>query len=740
MKTNMKTEINWTKNCQRRVMGLGHVPDYDQIPEYRDLMRKHGLPGIFENFDPKSLVRELKKTHAQAFWFYSKDHQGNAFYPSKVGHVLSVMKGRDFFGELVDACLSEDIVPLCVYEFSDKRMPIDHPDWCHRVIDDREINGDMTDAVQGARMRGPCLNGPYGDFVIEQTIEVLKEYPVKGYYVDFLGLFGFGEWDCPYCASIFKKDLGFEFSGIKNMTHEQYVKYVKWHYIQNDNYAKKLRKVIKDIRPDVAFTHNFHGNSNTVNMQRSDFAARNCDFITGDLFQFREGLLPADWKMRQYSALKPEQPAEALLDSVPCMGGDFSTVKAYDSYKAELFIARSLNVATCVSTILSVDGQMDLTMLTLNKKLYKEVMEYEPWLDGMKRISTVGLVRSHCSIEFNPKEKTKSFTPESRHAMEFEGWVQVLIASHQLWDVVSEHQITPEYLKQFKVLILPNVSCMSKEQVAAVEDFVKKGGKLIASGDTSLCNEDGIEQKNFQLSSIFGVSYNGSRKINQKILKLTSPEITPSASWESDALYFEDGQLSVTPNEGVEILGYVSSNIPLKGVRIFIESRQPGLTSHSIGKGKCIYFSGTPGFHYRLVGQNNIKQSMKRILQICAASQAPVELDAPESVELFAHEQISKNNLVVNLVNTFGCVSRPGGSILWTGNNLNNSLFRFDEIEEMPKIAEVSVRIRKLKNKTVKNIFLAPDCQKLKMEDKGGYLIVKIKNISVYGMIVVEYN
>ena len=397
----MDNKINWIKEATRRFMTGFHFPDYDQVPDYKDLQKKYNAPGILVNVDPKGFVKQLKDANVQVFWFYNKCHKGNAYYPSKVGHVHSAIKGRDIFGETCEACLSEGIIPACVYEFSDHRMPMDHPEWCHK-IPVKTTNVDMTDADQGARVSGPCLNGPYGDFVIEQTMETIRNYPIKGYYIDFLGLFGFEDWICPFCSEILKNDLGIDFHGVDKLNHDEYVAYTRWHYNQNDIYAKKLVKMLKEERPDIAFTHNFHGNSSDVNMQRPDFAAENCDFVGGDLFHLRAGMLPISWKIREYANISRNLPSDCLLDAMTAYK-DFNTAKALDSYRAELWTCRSLNVATTASICPDIDGKTDTHIVALVKKIYSEQMQYEPWLQDMKRVCDVALIRSRNTLEFRPK-------------------------------------------------------------------------------------------------------------------------------------------------------------------------------------------------------------------------------------------------------------------------------------------------------------------------------------------------
>ena len=56
------------------------------------------------------------------------------------------------------------------------------------------------------------------------------------------------------------------------------------------------------------------------------------------------------------------------------------------------------------------------------------------------------------------------------------------------------------------VLILPNLAAMSDAQVAAVRRFVERGGALIATGQTSLCDQWGDPRPDFALADLFGVT------------------------------------------------------------------------------------------------------------------------------------------------------------------------------------------------------------------------------------------
>ncbi|MBI2438460.1 MAG: hypothetical protein HYV36_06585 [Lentisphaerae bacterium] len=738
-RTNNVRFKNWMRHCPRRMMVGLHVPDYDQIQDFAALKKELAIPDILEKIDPRAIARAIKAAHIQAFWFYAKCHYGNAYYPSKVGHVHSALKGRDLFGELVEECLSEGIVPLAVYEFSDLRMPKDHPDWCHKIPDHPGFGKvEVTDAAQGARVGGACLNGPYGDYAFEQALEVIRHYPIKGYYIDFLGLFGFEKWICPYCNPKLRKVLGRDFPGTAQLSHAEYVRYQQWRLAQNDAYAQRIRKAIKDLRPDVAFVHNFHGFWGPGDMQGFDFAARNCDFLTADLFQLRDGMLQMSWKLRTLAGGSQLRPAEALLDSMTAIQCDYCTPKALDSYNAELWTARSTNVATCTSFMINLDGTFHRGIFALNEKIMREHEACEPWLNAMQPLATVGLLRSNRSLSFRPPEKVKTPVKLLHHQFEMEGWAQVLVASHQLWDMVDESQLTQEYLRRFRVLILPNVSCLGRKEAAVIAAFVKNGGTLVATGDTSLFDADGKPQADFQLAAVFGAHFVADRRPENIHLIIEEPTLVPAEPWVDPSLCLTDGQLEVRAAPHAACLGRVGrkSATNIFALQMFPTSA-PGLIRHAYGRGQCWYFAGKPALQFRYYGQNNVKRLLKTILAQAVGPVVPVWLEAPDTVELFAHRQKGSNHIVVNLVHAVWGVSRSAGGFI----NLNGKKgpSRFDEVEQMPRLYEVRLHFPDAGGQKIGKVYLAPDCKPLRLKRGRNETMVVLRDLGVHVMVVAEY-
>jgi hypothetical protein len=77
---------------------------------------------------------------------------------------------------------------------------------------------------------------------------------------------------------------------------------------------------------------------------------------------------------------------------------------------------------------------------------------------------------------------------------------------------------------QFAALILPNLGALSDPHIAAIRAFVARGGGLLATGSSSLCNEWGDSRPDFALADLFGAHVDdrvGARDFSQRLRQAT---------------------------------------------------------------------------------------------------------------------------------------------------------------------------------------------------------------------------
>jgi hypothetical protein len=89
---------------------------------------------------------------------------------------------------------------------------------------------------------------------------------------------------------------------------------------------------------------------------------------------------------------------------------------------------------------------------------------------------------------------------------------QALIQAKAPFDIIFDEHLRD--LSSYRVLVLPDQESMSDAQAALVREYVRRGGGLVATGQTSLFTEERRRRRNFALADLFGIdapAYTGGR-------------------------------------------------------------------------------------------------------------------------------------------------------------------------------------------------------------------------------------
>ncbi|MBD3292129.1 MAG: hypothetical protein GF393_04335, partial [Armatimonadia bacterium] len=135
--------------------------------------------------------------------------------------------------------------------------------------------------------------------------------------------------------------------------------------------------------------------------------------------------------------------------------------------------------------------------------------EHEDLLTRLETPATVAIVYSRSSYVLVKGANRGGRGRLDSGEGEYFGWAQMLIDENVPYDSLVETELRPEVLSRYRALILPNIACMSAEACEAVRLFVADGGRLIASGLTSLYDGTGAQREDFGLAEILGVRHAG---------------------------------------------------------------------------------------------------------------------------------------------------------------------------------------------------------------------------------------
>ena len=352
------------------------------------------------------------------------------------------------------------------------------------------------------------------------------------------------------------------------------------------------------------------------------------------------------------------------------------------------------------------------------------------------------------------------------------GMDQALAESHITTAFVLDHQLTKEWLKPYRLLVLSNSACLSEAQCDVVREFVQAGGDLIAAGETSLYDEEERMRKDFALADVLGVHLAGQSQRTEQVLKEPMrkrwpfllkesepvaglPEIQSTESPWFDIQVADDRQVLATWAElrPDTIMGCVNM-----GVEIIGDSESPALVYGRYGRGKVIYSPADLGGTFFV---DNCTETREMLAQLAVFLAPPeVMVSAPKSVLVSTTRQKSKGRTIIHLVNFMVLQKTHGHLGLHTGPTdpgrhsprpdgipddladliqhwRQRRLPPYNPVDEIIPVRNIEVKIKQSRKK-IKRIYLAPERKALKSKLMDGYRVVRVPQVSVHAMVVVE--
>ncbi len=618
----------WYEHAYRRAVIDMHIPDWDDA--------------FLSEFDPDEYVEMLRVSRAQSIVCYCQSHVGLFNFPTQVGRQHRAWKGRNVLGEVIDKCHANGIaVQLYTSLIFDRWAGDEHPEWRMRTWDDK-IHG------LGDRHAVLCINSPYREYVRSFVTEICANFDFEGIRFDMT----FWPWlcFCPHCTQRFADEVGGEIPRTIDWLDPQWVAFQRSRERWLLEFAALATGTVRQHKPRATVEH--QSSTYSLNWMFGVTAplAQQNDFLQGDFYGDQ---LQGSFVRKLLGRLSPNQP----------FGYETSfsvSLQNHTAMKSEALLEAKASAAIADSAAFIFIDAID-PIGTINRrahqrmgKIFDRLMPFYEHLGG-ERIGDI-------AIFFSPESKfdmagngTHVRSPNT-HDAHTESSMQAAarLISHQLpLGVVTKESLS--HLSDLKVLILSNVNMMDQEECAAIRQWVRNGGKLLATGGSSLVDKQGRQQDNFMLADVFGVS----------LVKADwSPRrhyISPTASGqqffaEYDAKYpaFCEGYgFEVRAHEGVEVLATTTLPWPRDDSSRFSSIHSdppwkptdlPEIVSHRFGAGHVIYGSSL------IENLDTLRETYIRLLHYLEDTYR-FEATAPSSVEVTMFHQPDRQRYTVSLVN-----------------------------------------------------------------------------------------
>jgi hypothetical protein len=420
-----------------------------------------------------------------------------AYYPTEVpNHHRSAWLGdRDVLGELIVGCRE---LGMSVLVRTDAHATYDdaqvaHPDWIAV-----EANGSPRRHWSSPEMWVTCALGPYNfEFMTSVHKEIMARYNVDGIFVNRWD--GSGDCYCQHCRENFKSATGFDLPRTSDPHDPVRRDFLLWRQQRLVDVIDVWDDTIRSINPEASVIPN--NGSGALSPLSALETSRRAPMLVADR-QARHGLA-APWLVgksaKEYRATMGDKPVIGLLGiglEEQYRWKDSATSNAEIRIWALDAIANGMR-----PWFTKFSGTLhDERWLQGIEDVYHWTERNQRYLTGRKPLARVGLVYSQQTAWYYPDAKVEDYAL---------GWYQALVESRIPFEMVHDRLLDPKHLAPFRTLILPNIAALSDAQCDQLRAFVRNGGSIIATHETSLYDEWGTRRKNFALADLFGVDWTG---------------------------------------------------------------------------------------------------------------------------------------------------------------------------------------------------------------------------------------
>lgn len=402
-----------------------------------------------------------------------------AWYPSKVRyhHVNEFLpQDKDLLQCLIDECHKRGIRVVARFDFSktDDYVSQERPEWFLR-------NPDGTRRAYGAERPGnwsilyiTCINSGYRNEEVAVPVleEVLDNYDIDGI---FFNAPNYEYCTCDACRKkyfdLYHKELPVRATrddGEPTYGHAAPPEEMEPDFpgiCYRDN-IKTLYQAIKNKRPEVPLIlyYDIYHERLDARMQTTDMLCTEAQ----DMLSHGRSNIPPIWRptmiMKMGRTLPEGSPIPfGIIHSCPGMDWRHTGLPVAE-YRSWLRQIPAAGGTIWHSVTGFNDTITDKRILQAVSEVNAEIALTQKDMDGAKECSDVLLLWN------------------DRHT---DGWANLLLNTQTQFDICNSYQLTPEKLRQYPVVVLPDAYPLTDEIVSMLREYAAEGGNLLIEGTTS---------------------------------------------------------------------------------------------------------------------------------------------------------------------------------------------------------------------------------------------------------------
>ena len=633
------------------------------------------IPGVGSAFDKKEFQQTLTEAAVDSITCFSVCHHGYSYHPTEIGQMHPSLQ-FDLLRGQIDAAHEVGIhVPVYISAGGNEVAAYLHPGW--REITPPEVSpwGVRDELHPGFHKL--CFNTGYLDYLCRLTGETVTRFPdADGIFFDIVLQ---RQCICSQCVTdMLAAGLDPENSGDRKAFSRQVMR----------QYYEATNAVVRKHNSAMPIFHN----SGHLALDRLELLPY---FSHLEL----ESLPTGGWGYDNF----PKTAAFARKTGLEFLGmtgkfhsswGEFGGLKHPNALRYECAAMLAAGSKCSIGDQLHPCGKLDDSTYEIIGQAYREVRAKEPFCRDAVNLADVALI----SAEACGAASADSDIGASR----------ILLEGHFLFDVI--HPSMP--LDGYKMIILPDSIPVAPDLTERLQEFVARGGKLLACGES-------IDPLAFD----FGAALGPVSGFFPTYL-LPEPEFRPDFVSTPLVIYGANREMKVTTGRSMGNVHYPYFN---RGIGHFCSHRQtPNRTEPSGFSGGVIRENlaavAYPLFTiYRKDGAVAVRQFLTKIIARLLGPEITVTTNLPSTARVTVTTDRVHRRQVIHLL--YGPTVKRGENI--------------EIIEDLPPLCEVEVSL--LVHAAVKGITCEPEGCMIPFSIVGNRLCFAIDRFSCHRMVAVWF-
>ena len=571
-----------------------------------------------------------------------------AFYPTSVPyhHRSEFLGSRDLFGELASATKARGMRLVarmdCNYAYADALAA--HPEWFERNRD-----GSARPHTESTWLYKTCMFSPYFD---EQMPAIYREigarYPVDGFFTN--GWPSTGDLTvchCVNCERVYHDLVGGTPPDQVDATSSLYRKYYDVYMTRVLDVWRQWQSVVTEQRPDSVYVGNLGGGIRTVkNVKRLGEVAH---WFNAD-HQGRSGDTPIWDCAQQGRVARPVMGGRPTTNVTGAYSNSRVTWRHVSKSPAEMTMWMAQTTASGMVPWFHWLGGApeDTRWKEVGHAFFTWLAANEPHFRNRTSIADVAVLYPQRTIAFYRSGAGTWRGADRAQTSEYlQGMYYALLEGRVLFDFVHEDELSARTLSPYRLLIVPNAAYLTDDTCDRIRAFVRGGGSLVATFETSRYTEWGDRRPDLALADVLGVNLAGD---------LVGP--LPNSYMRIDARHALvngfDGT-SLLPGPETRLTGRPSRDgsptVPLTVGPYFpafppemvfprtTHTDEPAVLLRQIGRSRIVYFPGDVDRTFWRSGNTDLGQLLQNAVRWALGDgPARVSVDGDGIVETFAWE------------------------------------------------------------------------------------------------------